>query len=72
MLECVTPQTPVDTPVLVVTDSGAVLRTWTRSNAWELNGRLVVMVRGIAGCYLAARVHVDALVEDSTRQAASS
>ena len=58
-LECVTLETPVGTPVLVLRDTGAMLRTWTRSNAWELNGALVVMVHGIAGCYLAARVYVD-------------
>ena len=58
-LECVTPETPVGTPVLVLRDTGVLLRTWTRSNAWELSGALVVMVRGIAGAHLAARVYVD-------------
>lgn len=56
---------PVGAEVIVTKDDGTELRTKTRSEAWVLSGHTaVVMVEGIAGGYLLARVR-RALSEDS-------
>lgn len=48
---------PVGTAVTVERDNGACERTATRSEAWMLSGHTaVVMVDGIAGCYLLSRI----------------
>lgn len=47
---------PPGTPVTVRRDSGEVLETVTRSEAWVLCGSAVVLVKGISGGYRLNRV----------------
>jgi hypothetical protein len=55
----VTETTPVGSLVRVTRDNGWTMETTTRSAAWHLaNGRLVVQLAGISGCYAAERCEV--------------
>lgn len=47
---------PIGTDVYVTRDSGAVMRTRTRSVAWVICDHASVMVDGISGGYLLERV----------------
>lgn len=47
---------PVGTAVVVIRDNGDKLETVTRSEAWELCGSPVVMVKGISGGYALERM----------------
>lgn len=47
---------PVGTEVIVTRDDGSELRTRTRSVAWNICGHASVLVEGISGGYLLARV----------------
>lgn len=47
---------PVGTPVTVRRDDKSTLETVTRSEAWDLCGTPVVMVKGISGGYALERV----------------
>jgi hypothetical protein len=51
-------ETPIGTRVRVHRDNGETLETVTRSAPWHIGGRLVVQVKGIAGCYMAERCEV--------------
>jgi hypothetical protein len=46
---------PEGTPVIVTRDNGDKLETVTRSEAWELCGSAVVMVKDISGGYALER-----------------
>lgn len=64
-LPCIVDDTPIGAEVIVLRDTGALLRTQTRSEPWRLgNGQLVVSVYGISGGYAAERVHLLITVPD--------
>lgn len=57
-LRPVTEDTPSGTTVALVNDQGEVTITSTRSVPWVLGGKLVVLVYGRSGGYLAERCYV--------------
>ena len=68
IVNCWNAGNPPGTPVVVRKDDGSLFRTTTRSAALVLGGHTpVVMLDGIAGCYLLSRVTPANLVHDDKR-----
>jgi hypothetical protein len=51
-------KTPEGAPVCVHRDNGEILKTATRSAAWNLCGMAVVLVEGISGGYALDHMHL--------------